>query len=216
MKSFIISLSKISSSWNSALETKRELLKIGISAELFEGTYGLEAEKLFLSENRTLSTFDQFNTSKTKMSSPGVKGCFHSHYRLWKRCIELNEPIMIFEDDLVVYRPFETINFQEVLILSINYDWKKTFKYRKYLEESYQFAEAIDYKLYFMPGCSGYIIKPIAAKKLIDFYDFTNTYGPADIAINSNLVKMELHSKLIARSKTMNEKISLTRFEDWK
>jgi len=39
-----------------------------------------------------------------KLSRPGVIGCFYSHYNLWKRCVELNEPIMIFEDDVKFYR----------------------------------------------------------------------------------------------------------------
>jgi hypothetical protein len=34
-----------------------------------------------------------------KMLRPGVLGCFYSHYRLWQKCIDLNEPIFIFEDD---------------------------------------------------------------------------------------------------------------------
>ena len=35
-----------------------------------------------------------------KLSRPGVIGCFYSHYNLWKKCIELEQPIMIFEDDV--------------------------------------------------------------------------------------------------------------------
>ena len=32
----------------------------------------------------------------------GEVGCFLSHYNLWKKCIELNVPLCILEDDAVV------------------------------------------------------------------------------------------------------------------
>ena len=41
-----------------------------------------------------------------KLSRPGVIGCFYSHYALWRKCIDLGEPIMIFEDDVKFYRKY--------------------------------------------------------------------------------------------------------------
>ena len=54
---------------------------------------------------------------KGKLSRPGVIGCFYSHYALWQKCIDLNEPIMIFEDDVKFYRGFEPVQWDDVLIL---------------------------------------------------------------------------------------------------
>ena len=34
-----------------------------------------------------------------------MQGCFLSHYQLWERCLELNEPILIFEHDALIIRP---------------------------------------------------------------------------------------------------------------
>ncbi|MEZ9323151.1 glycosyltransferase family 25 protein [Vibrio sp. 10N.286.51.E5] len=31
--------------------------------------------------------------------TPGELGCFASHYLLWEKCVELNEPIVVIEDD---------------------------------------------------------------------------------------------------------------------
>jgi hypothetical protein len=64
-----------------------------------------------------------------------------------------------------------------------------------------------------MPGASGYILKPHAAKKLVE--EYKNSYLPADLAIHSKICKMAIHSKLMGRSKTMDEKQSLTRFKGW-
>jgi hypothetical protein len=47
---------------------------------------------------------------KPTMSRCGVQGCFLSHWTLWKKCIELNEPIIILEHDAIIqsfWRPLE-------------------------------------------------------------------------------------------------------------
>jgi hypothetical protein len=56
---------------------------------------------------------------KNKAGKPGVMGCFYSHYRLWGKCVELNETIGIFEDDVKVLRPLVPIDFEEVLVVAM-------------------------------------------------------------------------------------------------
>lgn len=212
MKAFIINLSKIESSFLSALETKAQLEAYGFAPELFEGTYGDEAELLFTKENRTFHPGEIDNSFKH--NSPGVKGCFYSHYRLWKKCVELNEPIFIFEDDVIFKRPFVKMEFEDILVVSINYDWLKIKNsYSIYLENDFDINTSIDYKHFYMPGCSGYAIKPHVAKQLLEIYK--TTFLPADWAINSSLCKIKIHPQLMGRSKTMDEKVSLTRKKDW-
>ena len=213
MKSFIIHLPLINSSLESAIETKKALHKIKIDAELFEGTYGKDAESLFTKENRQVKFIEGVNLQTGKILYPGVKGCFYSHYRLWKKCSELNEPIMIFEDDVLVINNYKEINFQEILILSINYDWVVSDPWKKFLEEKNTLTTAQAYTSRFMPGASGYIIKPHAASKLLEIYK--DSYLPTDVAINSEICKLEIHPQLIGRSKTMTEKESMTRRKHW-
>jgi GR25 family glycosyltransferase involved in LPS biosynthesis len=64
-----------------------------------------------------------------------------------------------------------------------------------------------------MPGTSGYIIKPKAAKKLLDVY--SKSYITVDVAMNSKIINMQIHPQLIGRSKTMDEKESLVRKIKW-
>jgi len=210
MKSYIISLSKIESSKYSAIEVFNSLKKFGFEPIIFEGTYGDEAERLFLEKNIIPKVTNSHNL---KMIGSGVKGCFYSHYRLWEECVKLDEPIMIFEDDVVFYRNYEPIDFEDILILSINYDWKLSKTYSTYLETTSDSAYAVNPKLSVMPGCSGYIIKPHTANKLI--IEYKNFYLPADLAINSSICKIQMHSRLMGRSKTMDEKQSLTRLKTW-
>jgi GR25 family glycosyltransferase involved in LPS biosynthesis len=212
MKAFVISLSKIKTSIDSANDVLLKLSEYGFDSKLFEGTYGNDAVELFDRTNRRIH--DTTVGENFKHSSPGVKGCFHSHYRLWQQCVELNEDIAIFEDDVVFYRSYTPVKFNEVLVVSINYDWKICAgEYKHLLELTSKDIEALDFKGFYMPGCSGYIIKPNAAKKLIETYQ--NSFLPADWAINSALCDIKIHSRLIGRSKTMKEKESMTRFKGW-
>jgi GR25 family glycosyltransferase involved in LPS biosynthesis len=218
MNTYLIHLPNIKTSLDSALETKEQLEKIGINPIMFTGSFGPNIELLFAEQKRTIRNIENFNsTSPIKIHGPGAKGVFHSHYRLWNICLELNEPIMIFEDDVKIYRPYTPIEFDEVLVLSLNYDWKMTFKYRKYLEENNDLTVPIEYRHPYMPGTSGYIIKPKAARKLVDYYDTTNTFIISDIAMSSDLINIEIHPQLIGRSKMVNEKKSLVRMhlEEW-
>ena len=105
MKSFIICLSKIEASLKTATELKQKLEEFDMPVELFEGTYGTDAVEMMDQEGRTVHPFGikgpsaiavPGDTSVAKMQTPGVKGCFYSHYNLWRKCAELDEPILIW------------------------------------------------------------------------------------------------------------------------
>ena len=212
IKSFLIHLPKIKSSLNSALESKAGLEKIEIFPTMFEGTYGPDADKIF--ENYNVHPVPGIVLNRRKVSGTGAKGCFHSHFRLWQLCVELNEPIMVFEDDIIIHREYQEIEFDELLILSINFDWGPPIeKWRKYLEDNINGTKPIPFTERFMPGTSGYIIKPKAAKKLLATY--TDTFITVDVAMNSTIINMEIHPQLIGRAKTMDEKESLVRRINW-
>ena len=207
IKAFVIYLSKIESSRTSGEETYRNLKKYDFDVSLFEGTYGDKAAESFNKENRTLYNPDRHG--KSKSDSPGAKGCFYSHYKLWEKCVELNETISIWEDDVVFKRPLVPIEFEDVLALTINYDWKMTKPYRQYLEKEFPATHDVNYPEYCMSGAGGYLIKPHAAKKLVEQYK--NHYLTPDWAINSEICKIKLHPRPVGRTKTYDEKISLTR-----
>ena len=53
---------------------------------------------------------------KPTMGKPGVQGCFLSHYTLWKRCIELNEPIIILEHDAIIQQQWNALDLTDSII----------------------------------------------------------------------------------------------------
>lgn len=151
---------------------------------------------------------------KEKMKRPGVVGCFYSHYGLWRRCVELNEPIMIFEDDVKFYRGWTPVDWEGVLILSLGKSAFLNEPYKTYLENPTGAPQPMPWRQFSMPGASGYAIKPDAALALTKAY--RDWYRPADNAINQELTKLEVHNYLMGRN-TLDEEgnISMTKAKDW-
>lgn len=150
-----------------------------------------------------------------KVSMPGVIGCFYSHYNLWKKCAELDEPIMIFEDDVKFFRKWEPIEWDDVLVLSLGKSSFLDNPWQRYLENPTGHPQPVTWRSFSMPGASGYAIKPKAAKSLVKFY--SKFFYPADNAINQHLVRIQVHSYLMGRNTLPEEgNISMTRAKDWK
>jgi GR25 family glycosyltransferase involved in LPS biosynthesis len=222
MKNFIICLSQIEASLITAEHLKRQLESYGEDVELFEGTYGNDAVDMMVQEGRVFHPWgikgpdcpaDPNDKSVLKASTPGVKGCFYSHYRLWQRCAELNQPIIIWEDDIVLSRAYCPIEFEDVLVIALGHPTKSQ-GYIQYLENPTGYPEAQEYRQTSMPGCCGYAIKPHAARKLLDVYK--QTFLPADNAINQYHVRIQIHNYITGTALVEKDgKQSLTRTKFW-
>ena len=149
-----------------------------------------------------------------KLSRPGVVGCFYSHYALWERCVELNEPIMIFEDDVKFYRGWKPVSWDGVLILSLGKSSFMTEPQTTYLENPQGPPRAMPWKNFSMPGASGYAITPDAALGLIKFY--RPYWYPADNAINQFVTPIHIHNYIMGRNTLKEEgNISMTKSKEW-
>ena len=215
MKSLIISLSQIPSSANSSTKVLKQLLEWGHDAELFEGTYGHQAKEIFEKENRTLHPYS-FKGAPVddeyidKACRPGVMGCFYSHYRAWQRCVELQEPILIFEDDVIFYRDYAPVEWQDVLLLVTGKRVHESEFYQKRLIDPQGEPQAKGFKSKVMPGAVGYGITPAGAEKLLERY--AHTFLPADNAMNASVVNLVCHTHLMGRAATDEDgKKSLTK-----
>lgn len=214
MKCFIISLSNIESSISSAIRMIPILKSYGFKVRLFEGTYGNDAENMFRLQKRTLHPYDHLdNPTKInrKTTSAGVKGCFYSHYRLWEKCVEFDEPIWIFEDDVLFVRKYHPVDFDDVLITVLG-SWLVDTDIMA--EPETDIPSALEFAGPCLPCSPGYAIKPHAALKLLKEYE--NTYLPSDVAVKSSLVNIKIHSHLMGRALTEKDgKESLTYSRYW-
>ena len=105
-----------------------------------------------------------------------VFACLISHARLWIRCVKLNEPIMVFEHDAKLIRPFDP-NFEwEGGVLGLNDPRGATFNSPQYHVHIASKGPGVHRAPYVtdvsrpqgLAGNSAYIIKPFAAKQLLE------------------------------------------------
>jgi GR25 family glycosyltransferase involved in LPS biosynthesis len=222
MKSYIIHLPGVPASVESAQRLEKQLYDFDMPSELFVGSPGNETLARYQQQNRQCHDWGfkgpnrkYTDTDKLEITTPGIVGCFDSHYRLWQHCVDVDEPIIIFEDDAHLTRPYIPVEFQEVLSLVFSHQ-KKMMNYIDYLENSKGVPCAELYKQASMPGNAGYAIKPWAAKKLVD--EYANSFLPADNAINQYVVLIEIHNYMMGKAQDRNKtdgKSSLVRTAHW-
>lgn len=188
-------------------ELNEDDLRKYVKPELFD--YFVQSHLWKITERQLIDPEDH-----GKMSRPGVIGCFYSHYALWGKCVELNETIMIFEDDVKLYREYMPVEFDDVLILSLG---KSSFirdPQKTYLENPQGIPRALPWKNFSMPGASGYAIKPHAARSLVKFWK--PYWYPADNAINNSICRIQIHNYIMGRNTLAEEgNVSMTKSKDW-
>lgn len=223
MKTYIIHLSRVPASLASAQRLQQELKDFGLDSVLFEGSYGDQAYAYYKDIGRQCHSWglkgpeNPFTEEyKTELTTPGIVGCFDSHYRLWEHCAGINEPIMIFEDDAHVIRSYIPVDWVDVLVVASSHT-KKMGKYQHLLDNpTADPPHALPYSQSTLPGAAGYAIHPHAANKLVKFYK--RSFLPADNAVNQYIVNIQIHSHMmgyaIDRDKTEG-KSSLIRTRYW-
>ncbi|WP_104689828.1 glycosyltransferase family 25 protein [Helicobacter felis] len=100
--------------------------------------------------------------------SLGELGCFASHYALWQRCIALQEPICILEDDIILESHFfESLNYIEPRMSLLH--WVRLMCLVNYPLEATPVPRVFELKKLTTggSGTQGYIITPKAASKFL-------------------------------------------------
>ena len=116
-------------------------------------------------------------TDKPTFHRPGVQGCFLSHWSLWKKCIELNEPIIILEHDAIIQNYWPPINIDRSIIKL----------HRHYSEKSIKLDE---HSGRWSKSGHAYCITPAHATALIDFVKRVGAYE-VDRIIGDNVISYQ-------------------------
>lgn len=199
VKSFVIILQESLHSQKIGKDCIESANKFGIFPEIHNGVNGFDSYRYFKEYNITRFL------CRTIIDFPGHQGCFLSHFQLWKKCVEINETILILEHDSIFVRPLpETILFNDILFLD------PFCPYSEGYEDNVNNSLSKDVS-YFRPtgdhwhavgehlsGAYAYLIKPHAAKKLIDFAVNIGA-APTDIHMGRNIVDLESTTVTIAR-----------------
>ena len=99
-----------------------------------------------------------------KWQKGGVRGCMISHYHVWKKCIELDQPIVVLEHDSRVVSQTYTADFEDVLHLDAHRFEQDPDRNKDPVVQDFVNVRKGENQLM---GTYGYVIKPHAAKRLI-------------------------------------------------
>lgn len=205
MKSFIIRLKNNATSEKYASECVAQAKKFGIDVEYFDAINGNEYPE-------HLDKLGIEPRYRFKKGRAGVFGCFLSHYYLWQQCTQDNVPYIILEHDGYFVKPLpDNIldKFDDVLKLDNLDPYSK--HYEKWLVEQQDSplgiqryyndqAKCLDKNQTgnYMRGAYSYIIKPHAARKILDWIKI-NGFVPADQQLGSDIVDIRVTIPTIAR-----------------
>jgi hypothetical protein len=221
MKAFVIRKQDDEISENFANECISSSASFGITVEKFAGVYSNQVD--------LLSNFGM-------IPYPGMKqiykdnisqlGCFLSHYMLWLKCVELDEPCLIFEHDAVMIRPLPEnvldIFTHRLVLDAYAHPYQVDDPYAVYEERlKNETASITEYPLvpwenfrwgllkhHFARGAHGYILKPLGAKQLIDSVH-TRGWLPGDMVVNHWYTPYTVITPTITRiSSKMTKKLS--------
>jgi glycosyl transferase family 25 len=111
--------------------------------------------------------------------TPNEIGCFLSHKKAWRACLESNQPTLIFEDDFVLLPHFESV--LKILLTEFQ-DWQLV-RLQALTETSHDTVQKIGdltvVKNHADPlGATAYIVKPEAAAILVEHA--RDIYEPLD------------------------------------
>ena len=184
----------------------------GWEPELFEGV-ALDTlpkyEKLYPLKTKSPSRAEDF-FKKNKKKYQIKKCCSMNHYRLFNKCVELNEPIAVVEHDSHCVGDWEDFDFQDILVMNAasaikQKTLKPVWKINQHPIEQgvhdinfnglrYKFdyggvGEISDLP-HIMPGTAAYAVTPKGARKMIEVYE-TKGWEQSDFIINTGHVRIQ-------------------------
>ncbi len=183
MKGYIIYLPE----YDNSVSMARRAYESGVDNDwdltLFEGVNG---HKDYL-QNYNLRIYTKSKKAKRLMERPGTAGCFLSQYLLWQQCFVTQQPICIFEHDVIFRKPMGQVELCDV-----------------YKFEGFKKAKPVPAGTWY-EGARAYLIQPLGAKKLLDW---THEHGamPADWMLNDGIVdmKFDMNEKITYKSDKMS------------
>lgn len=134
---------------------------------------------------------------------PVKKSCSFNHYRLFKLCEQLNEPIAVIEHDSHCVGDWKGVKFQDVLVLNARSATKqKALKDYTFTKDMLQKGvhpinlgllyrhDPLMADAHIMPGTAAYAVTPEGAAKMIKVYE-TIGWEQSDHIINTGYVKIQ-------------------------
>lgn len=212
MKAFVIYIKHHVESELAAKECLESCEGRGFEAELFEGvtpnTLALWDNHYNLKPIPNSRAESYFKSDKKKHDTK--KSCFTNHVILWKKCVELKEPIAVLEHDALCKRPWENLEFEHVLCMNMNASMQHNRNLWKHFKGTYTYSSKgkteilntdDNYKFRYwkdnmfkdgvcIPGTASYAVTPAGAEKLLDTA-FSYGWDQSDFFINGKNITLQ-------------------------
>ena len=190
-KTFVIALKDHPVSEKQLQDCLASAMKYQWDVEVFWGVYG-----------NTL-TDDSWSTIgvKPNMKKVGEKGCWFSHYYLWAKCLELNEPIVVLEHDAIIQTNWRPLEINNALI-------KLHSHYRKD-PNSIKWKHPITGQ--WSPSTHAYCLTPNHAEILINAAKSLGAYS-ADVHMGSNIIPVHMagEPEIVSRQNSYSTTCNIT------
>jgi glycosyl transferase family 25 len=118
-----------------------------------------------------LKNYDEksFLINRRRTAAPGELGCYVSHLLAWEKCVEVDEPIVVLEDDFELTDDFEAgIRYLENFIDQISLvrlePLEKQFFLTSHKDPDFTLVKQLNVGMH----TTGYVVTPQGAKKLLE------------------------------------------------
>ena len=188
MKSFVIYLPEIENTVTASKVAMQSAKNFGLDVELFVGYTPKRADEYITKEK--LKMYDPGpKLFRIKNKKGGVRGCMISHLNIWKKCIELNEPIVVLEHDSKVVSNTFLQPFDDVLHLD-NDRWIEPDPDlgTEPIVQDFDWFRKGERQL---KGTYGYVVKPHAAKRLVQGA-YEDGITASDMFVKDKYVKIQV------------------------
>ncbi|MGR5120674.1 glycosyltransferase family 25 protein [Vibrio astriarenae] len=142
------------------------LSKIPLDIEFF---FGVDAR---VDDHHLLSHYDEkrFSYNLGRPAVLGELGCYASHYLIWQKCVEENEPVIVFEDDFNIDSTFEdSLDIAKQHINSCGYIRLENTGRKILSYKTHTYGKQNLVKFLKVPQCTtAYAISPLAAKRFLE------------------------------------------------
>lgn len=181
---YILRLSNNKISQELSARCKYSCDKIGMPAKYWEAFDGTNKTDVIIPEHlKNQSHIHWLKVHKTDISSAQI-AIILSHYSLWCRCIELDKPIVIFEHDAVMVKPFLKFGFYNMI------QFLGCIEQVKGVLPTYKLpphASWYEGRLRFICRAHAYAIDPQVAKNLVSHIIKVGIITTADVFMRSDL-----------------------------
>ncbi len=168
MKTYVINLARAQAR---RVRAEQYLSQLNVDSEFFDAVDGASGLPPALASKPNDAYRIRY---RGRVLTPGEKGVYASHFLLWQKCIELNEPIVIIEDDFLPTQFFNQV-IERLPSLHEKYDYLRIEPQDSHVQGTMIESSPDGFQIVMwndnQGGARGYSITPSAARKFVEYSD---------------------------------------------